>query len=106
MVRELTLRSFRHSSSGLPLLNIDLAASAFLATGPALEVLAKILEKSGNSGRGRGRGSDLSSRRAGGYLGGVQNRSHDDSIMELTEREVTIIKHKLRGVKVSCCLFD
>ena len=96
------LRSFRHSSSGLPLLNIDVAFSAFLGTGPALEVIAKILDKEGNSDRGgRGRGSFVGQGGRGGYYGGVQNHN-GPTIVELTEREIGIIKHKLRGVKVSC----
>lgn len=95
-------RSFRHSSSGLPLLNIDVAFSAFLGTGPALEVIAKILDRGGSGGRGRGHGSQFNQGR-GGYQGGLQNYRQDGPpIVELTEREITIIKHKLRGAKVNC----
>lgn len=87
-------RSFRHSSSGQPLLNIDVAFSAFLAAGPALEVIAKILNRAG--GRG-GPGN----RNNGGYGGGIQNQDPVAALHVLEDREFTIIKHKLRGAKVS-----
>ncbi|RSH92939.1 hypothetical protein EHS25_008385 [Saitozyma podzolica] len=65
------MQSFRCSNSGFPLLNLDIGFSAFLASGPALEVIAKIL------GRDRGGGD----------------------INELSPTEIGIIKNKLRGAK-------
>lgn len=84
-VQELTGRSFRHSSSGLPLLNLNTAFSAFLASGPAPEVFVKIL--------GRGQGGP-----PGGYHGGIQ-RAPELNFME--PREISIVKHAIRGAKVS-----
>ena len=80
-------RSFRYSNSGQPLLNLDIGFSAFLSAGPAIEVIAKILN----------RGAGISGR--GGYTGGVPGRSNE--ISELTESEHKIVKNKLRGAKVS-----
>lgn len=77
----LTPRSFRYSNSGLPLLNLDLGFSAFLQSGPALHVVAQIL--------GSG---------AGGMRGGPAPPSLD----QLDERQISILKKKLRGARVSC----
>jgi hypothetical protein len=82
------LRSFRYSNCGKPLLNLDVGFSAFLAAGPALEVIAKILQRTNGGTRG-GRG---------GYLGGIQRPME---ISELNEREIVMVKNKLRGAKVS-----
>lgn len=88
-------RSFRCSNSGLPLLNLDIGFSAFLASGPALEVVAKIL------GRDRGGGAGPRSGPWGRYTGGPNRQD----ISELSPGEIGIIKNKLRGAKVSsrCC---
>ncbi|KAK8865920.1 hypothetical protein IAR55_001068 [Kwoniella newhampshirensis] len=78
------MQSFRYSSSGLPLLNLDIGFSAFLATGPALEVIGKILTRGGPP---RGRGG------FGGHPGG--NREID----VLGEYDINIVKKILRGAK-------
>lgn len=101
-------RSFRHSSSGLPLLNIDLAFSAFLAPGPALEVLAKMLAHGrGPPGRGGGAaevansGGGLNTMGRSGY--GSDQRGPPE-IHFLEKGQIDYIKRKLRGVKVSVAL--
>jgi eukaryotic translation initiation factor 2C len=83
--------SFRCSNSGFPLLNLDIGFSAFLASGPALEVIAKIL------GRDRGGGVGPQFGPSGGYTGGPNRQD----INELSPTEIGIIKNKLRGAKVS-----
>jgi eukaryotic translation initiation factor 2C len=90
------MRSLRHSSSGLPLLNIDIAVSPFLATGPALEVIAKILD-----GRRGGKGG-YGLPGQGGNVGGVPatGAGSVQDIQQLDVREITIIRNKLQGVKV------
>ncbi|OCF55470.1 hypothetical protein L486_06954 [Kwoniella mangroviensis CBS 10435] len=80
------MQSFRYSSSGLPMLNIDVGYSAFLADGPALEVIAKILDKSSSRGRGRG-----------GFGGGPPGQAR--VISELTALEIAIVKRTIRGMK-------
>ncbi|WRT64136.1 uncharacterized protein IL334_001065 [Kwoniella shivajii] len=80
------MQSFRYSNSGLPMLNLDLGFSAFLADGPALEVIAKILDKSNTRGRGGGGGFGGPARQAGDI-------SHLDPI------ETQTIKKILRGAK-------
>jgi eukaryotic translation initiation factor 2C len=75
-------RSFRYSNSGLPLINIDLDFSAFVSSGPALEVVNRIL----GSGPGGMRGGPV------GHPGGFD---------ELNEGQIAILKRKLRGAKVS-----
>lgn len=84
------IRSFRYSNSGLPVLNLDVGYSAFLASGPAIEVIAKIIG-SGKPGGAGGGGR-------GGYMGGVQQRGE---LYQMSERDVAIAKSKLRGAKVS-----
>jgi eukaryotic translation initiation factor 2C len=66
-------------------LNLDVGFSAFLASGPAIEVIAKIIGSSAQRGRG-------------GYLGGVQPKR---DLVEMTERDIARAKSKLRGAKVS-----
>lgn len=88
MASKLTrLRSFRYSNSGLPLLNLDVCYSAFLASGPAIEVIAKIIGPGIQGARARG-----------GYMGGIQE---NQSLMQMTERDIAVAKSKLRGAKVS-----
>ena len=74
-------RSFRYSNSGLPMLNLDIGFSAFLAAGPALEVISKILARSrgGSGGPGGRPGSEIS--QPSGY-------------------EISTVKRVLRGAKV------
>lgn len=75
------LRSFRYSNSGLPLINLDLGFSAFLSSGPALEVVARIL--------GTG---------PGGMRGGPGGPAM--SFDFLNDQQISILKRKLRGAKV------
>lgn len=77
----LTYRSFRYSNSSMPLINIDLGFSAFLQPGPAVEVINKILSFGPVGARG----------------GGPQARDLD----QLDQRQIAILKKKLRGAKVS-----
>ncbi|WWD17893.1 hypothetical protein CI109_102338 [Kwoniella shandongensis] len=79
------MQSFRYSSSGLPLLNLDVGYSAFLSAGPALEVIGKILNR-GGGGRGRGRG-------------GLEGPPGVHDVSELSSDEVSKIKKILRGAK-------
>ncbi|ORY32296.1 Piwi domain-domain-containing protein [Naematelia encephala] len=81
------MQSFRHSNSGRPLLNLDIGFSAFLATGPLVDVVTKILVRPGGLGQGV----------HGGYLGGIPGR--EPTLSELDTREIGIIKNKLRGAK-------
>ena len=75
------------------MLNLDVGYSAFLASGPAIDVIAKII--------GPGKGAPGS--RGGGYLGGVPQ---GNDLYQMSERDVAIAKSKLRGAKVSWrCLF-
>ncbi|WWC86242.1 uncharacterized protein L201_001115 [Kwoniella dendrophila CBS 6074] len=83
------MQSFRYSNSGLPMLNLDVGFSAFLADGPALEVIPKILNRGGLRGRG-GRGGR-------GSFGGPPGQFHD--ISELTEYEIATVKKTIRGMK-------
>lgn len=78
---QLTNRSFRYSNSAVPLINIDLGFSAFLQPGPAVEVINKILSFGPVGARG----------------GGPQARELD----QLDQRQIAILKKKLRGAKVS-----
>ncbi|WVW82289.1 hypothetical protein I302_104295 [Kwoniella bestiolae CBS 10118] len=80
------MQSFRYSSSGLPMLNLDLGYSAFLSDGPALEVIAKILDKGSSRGRG-GRGG----------FGGPPGQTRD--ISQLDQMEISIVKRTIRGMK-------
>lgn len=80
----LKLRSFRYSSSGLPVLNLDVGYSAFLASGPAVDVIAKIIGMPATRGRG-------------GYTGGIQPKRE---LTEMNERDIARAKSKLRGAKV------
>lgn len=92
MTQLIKTRSFRYSSSGLPLLNIDIGFSAFLATGPAIEVITKILGRGGPP-------------RRGGFRGGPPPPVAAPAIIHALEpREISIIKNKLRGAKVSYTL--
>jgi len=79
-------RSFRYSSCGLPVLNLDVGYSAFLASGPAVDVIAKIIGMPAPRGGGRG-----------GYTGGIQPRRE---LTEMNERDIARAKSKLRGAKV------
>lgn len=65
----------------MPLINIDLGFSAFLQPGPAVEVVNKILSFGPVGARG----------------GGPQARELD----QLDQRQIAILKKKLRGAKVS-----
>lgn len=65
----------------MPLINIDLGFSAFLQPGPAVEVINKILSFGPVGARG----------------GGPQARELD----QLDQRQIAILKKKLRGAKVS-----
>lgn len=77
------------------MLNIDVAFSAFLASGPALEIVAKILDKDRRQPIARG----------GDYAGGVQRRDPvDPEMYDMNPRDMRIIKHKLRGAKVNLLL--
>ena len=78
-------RSFRYSSCGLPVLNLDVGYSAFLASGPAIDVIAKIIGMPAARGRG-------------GYTGGIQPKRE---LTEMNERDIARAKSKLRGAKVS-----
>jgi len=78
-------RSFRYSSCGLPVLNLDVGYSAFLASGPAVDVIAKIIGMPAVRGRG-------------GYMGGIQPKRE---LTEMSERDIARAKSKLRGAKVS-----
>lgn len=82
------VRSFRYSNSGLPVLNLDVGYSAFIASGPAIDVISKILGP--NNARGRG-----------GYMGGIQPGQSGHGLTTMSERDVAIAKSKLRGAKVS-----
>ena len=86
-------RSFRYSSCGLPVLNLDVGYSAFLASGPAVDVIAKIIGMPAVRGRG-------------GYMGGSQPKRE---LTEMSERDIARAKSKLRGAKVSqlwgACVF-
>jgi eukaryotic translation initiation factor 2C len=83
--RSTNSRSFRYSSCGLPVLNLDVGYSAFLASGPAIDVIAKIIGMPAVRGRG-------------GYLGGIQPKRE---LFEMNERDIARAKSKLRGAKVS-----
>ena len=65
----------------MPLINIDLGFSAFLQPGPAVDVINKILSFGPVGARG----------------GGPQARELD----QLDQRQIAILKKKLRGAKVS-----
>jgi eukaryotic translation initiation factor 2C len=78
------IRSFRYSSCGLPVLNLDVGYSAFLASGPAVDVIAKIIGMPAARGRG-------------GYMGGIQPKRE---LTEMNERDIARAKSKLRGAKV------
>lgn len=65
----------------MPLINIDLGFSAFLQPGPGIDVVNKILSFGPVGARG----------------GGPQNRDLD----QLDQRQIAILKKKLRGAKVS-----
>ncbi|WWC66253.1 uncharacterized protein I206_100154 [Kwoniella pini CBS 10737] len=80
------MQSFRYSGSGLPLLNLDIGFSAFLADGPALEVIAKILDKTGSKGRGAQREPR-----------GPTSQNRD--LNALTEMETALVKKVIRGTK-------
>ncbi|WVQ97314.1 hypothetical protein IAU59_004425 [Kwoniella sp. CBS 9459] len=79
------MQSFRYSSSGLPLLNLDIGFSAFLADGPALDIIGKILQKGGPKGSNRGPGA---------YAGPQQGE-----LSQLNEFEIHLVKKVLRGAK-------
>jgi hypothetical protein len=81
----INIRSFRYSSCGLPVLNLDVGYSAFLASGPAIDVIAKIIGMPAARGRG-------------GYMGGIQPKRE---LTEMNERDIARAKSKLRGAKVS-----
>ncbi|WVQ85375.1 hypothetical protein IAT38_007540 [Cryptococcus sp. DSM 104549] len=83
------MQSFCYSNSGLPMLNLDIAFSAFLSAGPALEVLAKVLNRGGGGGRGRG-GPPM---RGGGPGQGEREMT------EFSDWETHIVKNVLRGAK-------
>lgn len=87
-------RSIRASGSGYPLLNLDIGFSAFLASGPAIEVISKMLSQRGGTRGGRG---GFGGR--GGNMGGMQR---EIQISEMDQREIALVKNKLRGAKVSC----
>lgn len=65
----------------MPLINIDLGFSAFLQPGAAVDVINKILSFGPVGARG----------------GGPQSRELD----QLDQRQIAILKKKLRGAKVS-----
>jgi eukaryotic translation initiation factor 2C len=73
------MQSFRYSNSGFPLLNIDLGFSAFLMSGPCLEVISNILD----TNRGPQRGP-------------AQPPMVPHS---LDQQQVRLIKRKLRGAR-------
>jgi hypothetical protein len=75
-------RSFRYSCSGLPLLNLDLGFSAFLQSGPLLDVIAKMLRGASN---------------ARGPLG----PANGSGLSQLSPENIHTIKKVLRGAKVS-----
>ena len=79
----------------MPLLNIDVCASAFLATGPAIDVIRKIVDR-GKPGQFGPRGA------RGGYMGGIPR---PQEITELSASEVALVKNKIRGAKVSFSCF-
>ncbi|KAK4686283.1 eukaryotic translation initiation factor 2C, partial [Tremellales sp. Uapishka_1] len=78
------MQSFRHSNSGLPLLNLDLGYSAFLAPGPALEVIGKILTRAAPKG---------------GPRNAIPPPLHPKDLHELTPQDILILKSKLKGAK-------
>jgi eukaryotic translation initiation factor 2C len=94
-LNQLTIRSFRYSNCGLPLLNIDVGFSAFMSSGPAIDVIAKMI--GGRGGPGGGRGGYGGGR--GGFSGGGGQSGAD--LQELTAEQIRLIKNKLRGMKVS-----
>ncbi|OCF39530.1 hypothetical protein I317_06689 [Kwoniella heveanensis CBS 569] len=79
------MQSFRYSSSGLPLLNLDIGFSAFLSDGPALDIIAKILQKGAPRGPPHGTGS----------YSGPQQRE----LSQLNPAEIALVKKVLRGAK-------
>lgn len=94
--KELTSRSFRYSNCGLPLLNIDVGFSAFMSSGPAIDVIAKMIGGRGGAG---GRGGHAGGR--GGYGGGGGPGANGSDLHELSPEQIRLAKNKLRGMKVS-----
>ncbi|BEI91628.1 uncharacterized protein CcaverHIS019_0404480 [Cutaneotrichosporon cavernicola] len=77
------MQSFRYSNSGFPLLNIDLGFSAFLMSGPCLDVVAKIL------GPGPAR-----------LRGGPRGHPQQTPVFHsLDQMQIAILKRKLRGAR-------
>ncbi|WVR05874.1 hypothetical protein IAU60_002900 [Kwoniella sp. DSM 27419] len=91
------MQSFRYSNSGLPLLNVDIGLSAFLADGPALEVIGKIIQRGRTSGTGGRAGR-------GGFARALHTPGSE--ISELTPFEIHLVKKMLRGVKVGYSLWS
>ncbi|EIW72602.1 hypothetical protein TREMEDRAFT_12051, partial [Tremella mesenterica DSM 1558] len=83
------MQSFCYSSSGRPLLNLDIGFSAFLDSGPLLQLLPKLIGRGMGGERGR-------NPPPGGYYGGVQSTPE---ITELNEMEIKRLKDTLRGAK-------
>jgi hypothetical protein len=63
-----------------------------MASGPALEVISKMLARGAVRGGGRG---------MGGGRGGFGGNQHTVAISEMDSREISMVKNKLRGAKVS-----
>jgi eukaryotic translation initiation factor 2C len=91
---KLTTRSFRYSNCGLPLLNIDVGFSAFMSSGPAIDVIVKMIGARGGPGGGRG---GYAGGRGGAGGGGQSGRD----LHELSPEQIRLVKNKLRGMKVS-----